>query len=461
MSVSGKPSKISSLVAVLCIFIYIVAIAFGAVQIIENIQERRNLAEKEFYDLADRASSSAVFLGFMSKAYEETINVFIGNSETLLGVIITGSDGEYAFERNQGSGISWNGDSPRFRTGAGFFGEPFLLYLRIEGQRNVTIQAIYSPIERDLTLKVLRNTLFAVLASLALALVTLLVELNTKNKTGLYRSKEAEKAQEIYEDYGTKPEIPDYEPEPEIPDYEQEPESEPEIPDYEPEPEPEIPDYEPINSGSRPDEPVPEPEEEISFEFNPEDIDINIELPSEAPEQGPQGLFSPRGNVGWESYTLHRLDSELQRCASFEQDLVFMVMGFRGKGKLSDALYRQFTNEAVNFFAMRDLIFERAEDGLSVIVPNEDLEQGISKSELFRSQIIAKLADPYEGADSPGTELCIGLSSRNGRLIEADRLMMEAGKALERAVNDPDSPIMAFKSDLEKYREYIKGHLVK
>ena len=120
MGVSGRLSKVSSVVAALCIFVYIVAIAFAIVQVIENIGERRSLAEKEFYDLTDKASSSAVFLGFMSEAYAETIKDLIRNSETLLAAIITGSDGEYAFERENGSGILWAGNSPRFKSGPGF-----------------------------------------------------------------------------------------------------------------------------------------------------------------------------------------------------------------------------------------------------------------------------------------------------------------------------------------------------
>ena len=96
---SARISKISTFVAAICIAIYIMAIGAGAVRISDSIGTRRNNAEREFYDLADRASSSAVFMGFMSGPYQESIRDYLGASEALLGVIITDSSGEHTFER--------------------------------------------------------------------------------------------------------------------------------------------------------------------------------------------------------------------------------------------------------------------------------------------------------------------------------------------------------------------------
>jgi hypothetical protein len=101
MGVPGKTTKVSSFIAALCILLYIGAITFGAVQIIIGMGERRNLAEREFYDLADRATSSSVFLGFMSEAYQATVRDFLGASDTLLGVVITGSRQVSAFRENR------------------------------------------------------------------------------------------------------------------------------------------------------------------------------------------------------------------------------------------------------------------------------------------------------------------------------------------------------------------------
>jgi hypothetical protein len=372
--------------AAVCIAIYIMALAFGAAQVIESVGERRNLAEQEFNDISDRATSSSVFLGFMSEAYRETIGDSLNASETLLSIIITGSDGEYAFERYPGSGIVWAGDSPRFRTGPGYPREPFTMFLRIEGQRNVTIKALYSFIDYDFIVNVLKNTLLAVLAALAIAFVTLMAEMYVMNRAVYSRlsagggSGEAKAA---------------------------------------------------AKAGVREDGPGAPP-----------------------PAREPRGLFSARGNVGWESYTHERLASELHRAASFEQDLVFFAAGFGGAGRINDALYRRFTDEAVSFFTTRDLIFEKGGSGVSVILPNSDIERGLALAEEFRGRALSKLPDSFEGK----TGLCVGLSSRSGRLVEAGRLMLEADTALEKAMKDPASPIIAFKTDLEKYRKFIKNH---
>jgi hypothetical protein len=121
-------------------------------------------------------------------------------------------------------------------------------------------------------------------------------------------------------------------------------------------------------------------------------------------------------------------------------------------GKLDDHFYKIFAEEAVNFFTLRDLIFEKGDQGIAVISPNIDLEQGFAKSEEFRERILKKLPD----SSKTGYALCAGLSSRSGRLIEAERLMFETSEALLKALADPLSPIVAFKSDPEKYRDFVR-----
>ena len=375
MAVSGRTSKVSSVIATLCIVIYIGAVAFGVVRVMVDIGERRSLANREFEALAARASSSALYLGFMTQAYQETIRDFVGASQTLLGVIISGSNNHLAVERFPGTSIAWAGNAPHFRTGPGLTSQPLFLPLPVEGQMNASIEALYSNINNAFLIRVLRDTLLAVLAALAIAFITLIVELTHKSRC--YYQAEADAPAR------TKPKTP---------------------------------------------------------------------APPQEAEGNPLGLFTQRGNIGWESYTHDRLASELHRCASFEQDLAFIVMEFKCGEKISDYLYRQFADEAVNFFTMRDLIFEKGEKGLSIIVPSMNLEQGMAKSEEFRKRIEAKLPESFEGRE----KLYIGLSSRSGRLIEAERLMMEASTAVEKTQEEPVSYIVAFKSDPEKYRKFIR-----
>jgi GGDEF domain-containing protein len=119
-------------------------------------------------------------------------------------------------------------------------------------------------------------------------------------------------------------------------------------------------------------------------------------------------------------------------------------------GITSDAMYRQAAEEAVAFFTSRDLLFEHGKYGICAILTGVSHETGFSKAEKFYQRISKKLSG---GRQASG--LRIGISSRSGRLLNADRMMMEATEALKKAKIDPRSPITAFKSDLEKYRNFI------
>jgi hypothetical protein len=353
---------------------------YGAGRIYVNYSSRTVLAENEFNEILDRASGAAI-LGFMSNAYQEVIHDAIRDSVTLLGVIISGSNGEFGFERQSGSVIDWVGNSPRFKTGFGIAKDPLFKGIWVEGQRNTTVRAIYSYIDYNLFIQVLKDTLFIILLIVAFAVFVLILELNIKAR---------EQSQTVP-----------------VPEYRQ----------------------------AQPDVSRPAAQRQVPETYEK--------------DESPKGLFSPRG-IGWESYTAERLDSELHRCATLEEDLVLIEME-SGKNRLGEETYKKLIIEVVRFFTQRDLIFEKGEQGITLIIPALTLEQGFSKSEEFRNKIISHLID----SSGVSLELFMGLSSRAGRLVEADRLIFEASQALVRAINDPDSPIVAFKSDPEKYRDFI------
>jgi hypothetical protein len=375
----NKPSLIATIIASVCIIVYLAALVFAAVQIYVSIDERRILADKEFYDLADKAASAAV-LGFMNEPFQTAIEDAITSSRTMEGVIISGPNGEYAFERDRGAVITWVNNSPRFKSRFDLSRDPLYQPLYVEGLRNVNIQAVAGSVDYDAVINILKQTLIIVLASLILAFFTLLLEaLFAKNR--------------VHAVYTSEPRT------------------------------------------TVPDSPDPGGFAENSPE-----------------EKGPRGLFTPNGNIGWEDYIQERLAAELHRCASYEQDLVFLVMEFKDLVKFDKAFYRAFADEAVNFFTLRDLIFEKGDRGISIIYPNIDLELGFAKAEEFHGRVLSKLARAFTSK----TDLCIGLSSRSGRLIDAPRIIFEANQALKKAQEDPISHIVAFKSDPEKYRDFVK-----
>ena len=390
----GKKSFLSTITAIICITLYAAAIIIGAGRIIANSSSRQIIAAREYNDIIDLASSAAV-LGFMSRPYQDTIQESIMYSETILGVIISGSGGEFGFEKNYGTVINWNGDTPRFRAGFGISGTPFFQSVWIEGQRNSTVQAIYSYIDYDFLIRVLKDTLLIIMVVMAFAFIVLLFEIYLKSSS----------AETVY----------------------------------------------PIEKNERkPDKPGVN--NTVTFEYEDGYYEPEPAKPETAKETYLKGLYSPRG-IGWESYTKERLVSELHRCSALEEDLVFILMD-TGKTKLGEGTFRNLISEIASSFTLRDMIFEKGENGLSLIVPAQSLEQCLVKAEKFLEKAHTSLFDP--SGNLP--DLCIGMSSRAGRLVEASRLITEAGQALAKALKDPQSPIIAFKSDPEKYRDFIRRH---
>jgi hypothetical protein len=381
-----KSSIITAIIASLCIIVYLVALVSALIRIYISVDERRIIAEREFFDIADLASSAGV-LGFMDEPFIETITDALGASRTLEALIITGPNGEYAFERQKDSAINWVNNSPRFKNRLDFSRQPLYLPLRIQNMRNVNIEARAGALDYGILTGIFKETLLLVLCGLVLAFFTLLLE-SLLGKSG-------EKQR-----------------------------------------------YAPLNESA----PAGNAADERAVS---ERAGGEYAVSGHTAGDSPKGLYSPHGNIGWEEYTVDRLESELHRCASFEQDLALVMMEF--KGPVDDRFFNQFAEDAIHYFTLRDLIFEKGKNGISVIYPNIDLETGFAKAEEFHNRILSK----YAGVVKSKTDFCAGLSSRSGRLIDAERLMFEANEALERALSDPVSHIVAFKSDPEKYRAFI------
>jgi len=51
----------------------------------------------------------------------------------------------------------------------------------------------------------------------------------------------------------------------------------------------------------------------------------------------------------------------------------------------------------------------------------------------------------------------MGISSRAGRLVDSARISQEAEAALQKAREDRDSHIVAFRPDPDKYRLYLSA----
>jgi hypothetical protein len=349
------------------------------------------LAEKEFRDLVDRASAASV-LGFMEQPFKDAVKDTVLSSKTLDAIIVSGPTGpEYALEKRTGY-LTWVDSIPRFVFRFGTSGDPLFSPLRIDGIRNATISAVADYIDYPLIHGILVQALGAIVIALIVALFTLTFNF-TKKTSPVVENRRGNKS------------------------------------------------FKPRESMV----------EEETFDI-PEMAPPNSKVSDE--DCGPQGLYSERSNICWESYTHDRLESELHRCASFEQDLCFITVESLNFAEWESS-YRNFTEAAIAFYTFRDLLFEKGRFGISIILPNVDLDHGIRMAEEFRKKI-GGLPSHEEHSENKA-DLVIGLSSRAGRLVDADRLMLEAERALDKAKADPYSPVVAFKSDPERYRAFIQA----
>ncbi|MBO7174698.1 MAG: hypothetical protein J6V57_03000 [Spirochaetaceae bacterium] len=197
--------------------------------------------------------------------------------------------------------------------------------------------------------------------------------------------------------------------------------------------------FEPVTDNLH--EPVQESVE--SPEVTAESSDVSSE---------PAGLFSPVTGFGWEAYLEERLDSELIRSASSEEDIGLMIVRIQGLDK-TDQRNKAIYDTLLEFYKFRDLIFEYGNDGFSCIVHSINVDAALDLAEQVYVALSKILKD--NGMDN---EIGIGISTRSFRLIPGKRIFEEAEQALIRAFADLETAIVAFRVDPEKYRQYISAY---
>lgn len=169
----------------------------------------------------------------------------------------------------------------------------------------------------------------------------------------------------------------------------------------------------------------------------------------------PEGLFSPETGFGWEEYMMPRLDSELMKSASSDQDISLFMLNIPKFDWTSDA-GQEIISIIEKTFQFKDLIFEYGESGCSAIMQNMNIREALKTAENLHTDIISTLAKR-----SIYRIVNIGISSRSLRLISGKRLANEAEQALLHAMNEKNTPIVAFKVNPEKYRKYISREVAK
>lgn len=163
-------------------------------------------------------------------------------------------------------------------------------------------------------------------------------------------------------------------------------------------------------------------------------------------DAAPQGLFNPDTGLGWESYLKTRLDSEINRAISSEFDLSLFVIKVPDINRASE-LCSNICGYLTLQFQFKDLLFEYKKDCFVGIKISMNLDEALTFSEKLYADIKNLI----------GSRDCyIGISTRSIRMVSAERLLLEADQALQHAQEDSVSPVIAFRVDTEKYKQFLE-----
>ena len=142
-----------------------------------------------------------------------------------------------------------------------------------------------------------------------------------------------------------------------------------------------------------------------------------------------------------------KITDELKKSASFDQDLVLILIG--SSENLIKKNESEFLNILNKYFPFNDLIFRYDDNTFGILLPNLDLEKGIQQIEKFDQTFVSSSINTLK------FPIMFGLSSRNGRLISGNIILKEAKAALNKAKSDKDFPIIGFRPNPARYREYL------
>lgn len=167
---------------------------------------------------------------------------------------------------------------------------------------------------------------------------------------------------------------------------------------------------------------------------------------SDSSESNPSGLFNPVTGLGWESYLDTRLENEINRAISSEIDISVFIINIPNLERESEESKK--VSEYLSLqFQFKDLLFEYKNDCIVAIKISMNLDEALN----FADKIHADISQILEQK-----QCYIGISTRSIRIVSGERLFNEALAAVEHAKNEEDSPIIAFRVDVEKYRQFLE-----
>lgn len=179
------------------------------------------------------------------------------------------------------------------------------------------------------------------------------------------------------------------------------------------------------------------------------------QAPKEASEQAASAVpFEPAPDLYPDTSAAHslaqatiieELTTAITETSVAEEDLTLLLVHARGI-----AQNQQITHLLRGTLDRIHKVFTFNQDTLGLIVFYAPLDQGMQIANHLYDEVYAILKDP---ADKKS--LRIGLTTRAGRLIPANRMIEEASAAIGKAIQEDNDPIVAFRVNPEKYRRCL------
>ncbi|MDR3283628.1 MAG: hypothetical protein LBS97_00420 [Treponema sp.] len=180
------------------------------------------------------------------------------------------------------------------------------------------------------------------------------------------------------------------------------------------------------------------------------DQDTDVFFPDAMPSPR-GGFYSPETGFMREEYIGQVLDPALISAAPHNEDIALLIIRAAGIDRIS-SLGTELCALILERFKSKERIFEYRADGFAAIMLNTDVDTALEEAEALYVELTEKTA-----ALDPPPEIGIGIATKAFRTtIAASRLLTEARQAIARALENPDTPIVAFKINPEKYREFME-----
>lgn len=189
-----------------------------------------------------------------------------------------------------------------------------------------------------------------------------------------------------------------------------------------------------------------ETESEInSEEQNKEENDHQMEFDFDAPVPA----YSPVTGLKVQSSLNEELQDSIDRTLKNNSDLTFAILKINGLDR-GNLISNKLINLIKEEFESGTEMYEYNSDSYAIIVNDLNLNSCV---DIF-DKIYQSTTD-FLKENEDNHEVTIGLSSVTGRQVSADRLKTEADQALAHAISDPDSPIIAFRANPSKFKEFM------